>query len=110
MHDDGRWLQSKEKFEKDNCLLEYKNGNIYRKVYFDEEEDQNRYQVKKTWIDNIQNRLGAKALKDLYIDGCFDYSKPPELIKYLISMVVENNDIVLDFFSGSGTTAQALFE
>lgn len=110
MHDDGRWLWSKEKFENDNNLLEFKNGTIYRKVYYNEEEDQNKYQAKKTWIDNLQNRLGAKALKDFGIDGCFDYSKPVELIKYLISMIVCDGDIVLDFFSGSATTAQATFE
>ena len=110
MHDDGRWLWSKEKFEKDNKFLEYKNGTIYRKVYFDANDDQNKYSAKKTWIDSIQNRYGSKALKELDMDGCFDYVKPPELIKYLISMVVNENDIVLDFFSGSGTTAQSIFE
>lgn len=44
-------------------------------------------------------------------DGIFfDYPKPVELIKYLISMNFGEDFIVLDFFAGSGTTAQAVFE
>ena len=44
-------------------------------------------------------------------DGIFfDYPKPIELIKYLISMNLGEDFIVLDFFAGSGTTAQAVFE
>lgn len=38
------------------------------------------------------------------------YPKPVSLLKYLINMVTEKNDIVLDFFSGSSTTAHAVME
>lgn len=38
----------------------------------------------------------------------FDYPKPTGLIEYLISMVTGNNFTVLDFFAGSGTTAEAV--
>lgn len=109
-NDDGRWLWSKEKFTNDNKLLEYKNGRIYRKSYFSENEDQNKYQSEKTWLDEFPNRLGAKALTDLGLKSYFDYSKPVELIKFLIKLVTTDEDIVLDFFSGSGTTAQAVME
>ena len=109
-NDDGRWLWSKEKFINDNKLLEYKNGRIYRKSYFSEDEDQNKYQSEKTWLDEFPNRLGAKALTDLGLKSYFDYSKPVELIKFLIKLVTTDEDIVLDFFSGSGTTAQAVME
>ena len=40
----------------------------------------------------------------------FDYPKPVSLIKYLASFLTENNDIVLDFFSGSATTAHAVMQ
>ena len=40
----------------------------------------------------------------------FTYPKPVGLIKYLISMVEDKNALVLDFFAGSGTTGQAVFE
>ena len=110
MNDDGRWLWSKEKFIKDNNLLEYKNGTLYRKVYFDENEDQNKYQAEKTWLDMFPNRLGAKSLSDLQMNGLFDYSKPIELLEFLLKIVVKNDDVILDFFSGSGTTAHAIFK
>lgn len=40
----------------------------------------------------------------------FDYPKPVSLIKYLMDFVCEKDDIILDFFSGSATTAQAVLE
>ena len=40
----------------------------------------------------------------------FDYSKPVELIKDLIKAYYKNDAIILDFFAGSGTTAQAVLE
>ena len=40
----------------------------------------------------------------------FDYPKPTELLQYLISMVDGNDFIVLDFFAGSGSTAEAVIE
>lgn len=42
----------------------------------------------------------------------FDYPKPASLIKYLVASVVRENKkaIVLDFFAGSGTTAQSVME
>lgn len=44
----------------------------------------------------------------------FDYTKPVELIKYLLGLQINNkdseNDIILDFFSGSATTAHAVMQ
>lgn len=108
--EDGRWLWSREKFEKDNELLEYKNGTLYRKVYYNPEEDQSKYEAYKTWLDMYPNRLGAKALTDLHMGEYFDYSKPIELIKFLLDMAVDDDSIVLDYFSGSATIAQAVME
>lgn len=49
--------------------------------------------------DEIKNWLGAKV---------FQHPKPVELIKNLLSQATRPGDIVLDFFAGSGTTAQAV--
>ena len=38
----------------------------------------------------------------------FDYPKPTGLIQYLVSMIVDKNCVVMDFFAGSGTTAHAV--
>lgn len=112
MNDDGRWLWSKEKFQNDKNNLEFKNGTIFRKVYFSEGEDQNKYQSIKNWMDTYPNRLGAKSLKNLGISGWFDYTKPVEFIKVLIKLISDYNTkgIVLDFFSGSATTAHACMQ
>jgi len=110
MREDGRWLWSKEKFEKDKNLLQYKDGKIFRKCYYNEQEDQNKYQAEKMWLDSFQNRLGAGDLSNLELQGFFDYPKPVALIKHLLQISTKPNDIILDFFAGSGTTAQAVME
>ena len=40
----------------------------------------------------------------------FEYSKPKELIKFLINFHFNKNALILDFFAGSGTTGQAVME
>lgn len=55
--------------------------------------------------DNAKKNLALFGLKD-----DFDYSKPVELIKRLLKTYSDKNAIILDFFAGSGTTAQAVLE
>jgi len=54
---------------------------------------------------------GATEVKDLF-DGIqiFDYPKGVKHIKYLISIGSRHGDIILDFFAGSGTTAEAVMQ
>ncbi len=65
--------------------------------------------------DNIFNDLGTSRsaimeVKNMF--GCiiFDTPKPVELIKHMLKIATKNNDIILDFFAGSGTTAHAVLE
>lgn len=51
---------------------------------------------------------GAIALKDLDMQKCFDYSKPVSLLYHFSMLLSKDNDIILDFFSGSATTAHAV--
>lgn len=57
---------------------------------------------------------GIEDLKELGMDKYFDYPKPVSLLKEIISGITmfsnDKEDIVLDFFSGSATTAQAVME
>ncbi len=54
---------------------------------------------------------GKKDMQKLFGDKIpFSYPKPVELIKHLIRIGTKNSDLVLDFFAGSGTTGQAIFE
>ena len=63
-----------------------------------------------TWIDDVSN--GTSVIKELFGTATFDYAKSPELlIRFLKMAKIENdNDIILDFFSGSATTAHAVMQ
>ena len=57
------------------------------------------------------NQKAANELKKLFDDKkIFDYSKPVDLIKYFIDKSNDKEMIVLDFFSGSATTAHAVMK
>lgn len=59
------------------------------------------------------NEYGTNEVKSFFQNQpIFNNPKPTKLIKYLlqISTSVNSNDIILDFFAGSGTTAQAVME
>jgi len=115
--DDGCWRWSKEKMEK-----EIEKGNIefikennewvaYQKIY---EPIGGEIRTKKftTWLDDVgTTSVGTKEVEILFGKKVFNYPKPPSLIRRLLQIGnVQNKDIVLDFFSGSGTTAQAVLE
>lgn len=83
-----------------------------RKRFLSEAEDRGR--VSKTIWDDVDTTANAtKALKDLMgVPGLFDNPKPCDLIKRFMQLGTAPNKkhIVLDFFAGSGTTGQAVFE
>lgn len=60
--------------------------------------------------ENIYTKDGTKEVEDLFGFRAFDFPKPSSLIEELIDQVVDNGDIVLDFFAGSGSTGQAVFQ
>jgi len=60
------------------------------------------------WLDVATNKEGKKELMDLYGVDAFDTVKPVALIKHVIDICADPNSLVLDFFAGSGTTAQAV--
>ncbi len=53
---------------------------------------------------------GSRTLKEVMGDKAFPYPKPPSLIKSLLAQAARPDDIVLDFFAGSGTTGQVVME
>ena len=67
-----------------------------------------------TWWDNKgvgHNQEASQELKELF-DGnvIFDNPKPVKLLKRVVFLSTNKEDIILDFFGGSGTTAQAVLE
>ena len=81
--------------------------NIYTKSYLVERQEKGT--LPRNLFTNFINRKGADLIKKYGIS--FDFSKPIELIQYLCDIIgAEKNDIILDFFSGSCSTAHGVFE
>lgn len=81
--------------------------NVFNKIWLSDRENEGRVPV--DIITKWENRISSNDLKALNIP--FDFAKPVDLIKYLISIVDDTGDsIVLDFFSGSATTAHAVMQ
>lgn len=61
-------------------------------------------------IVKVLSEQGRKDLERLGLDGAFDYPKPVEFVQQLVRAATSPNggDLVLDFFAGSGTTAEAV--
>jgi adenine-specific DNA-methyltransferase len=62
----------------------------------------------KSIISNVTTKKGTQELESLGLNNIFDYPKPVKLIKDLVSYACQANDIILDFFAGSGTTGHAV--
>ena len=60
--------------------------------------------------ENIFTRNGSKEIEELFGFRAFDFPKPSSLIEEFIDQVTDDNDLVLDFFAGSGSTGQAVLE
>lgn len=81
--------------------------NIYTKLYLKERLESGMRPI--TFIDKYTNSEASKELIKMEIP--FDFSKPRRLIQYLMKICLANeNSIVLDFFSGSATTAHAVMQ
>lgn len=110
------WLYSKERFQEmiaDNRIYWGKDGNsCWAPKMFLSEVKQGVTPMtiwKYTEVGHSQD--ATKALKALF-DGhdYFDYPKSVELIKRCIQLYSTKNCIILDFFSGSATTAHAVMQ
>ena len=108
----GTWRWSKEKIEKEKKFLIVKRVkdryDVFQKDYLTNEKTR---KVKSLWIEKeINYDNSSKELSNLELDDIFNYAKPIYLMKKIISMIIEKNDTILDFFSGSATTAHAVMQ
>ena len=113
------WTWGKEKFDwgLKNGFIEFKKSKkkesgwgVYYKNYVNvnnKDELTERSAPHKNVIMDIINTEGSAEIKKLFGSKVFSYPKPSNLIKQLLTYV-NDCDIVLDFFSGSGTTADAV--
>lgn len=68
--------------------------------------------IPNTWLDDLaSNDDAARMISTLFGSmAYFDYSKPIELIQFLLNLGSKSDSIILDFFSGSATTAHAVMK
>lgn len=82
------------------------NGwSLHHKVYMKEGQV-----LRSILTEYGNNRSSGQELTNLFGKTVFDYSKPSTLLKLLCQLNTNNIDIVLDFFSGSATTAHAVMK
>lgn len=114
---DGRWRWSKSKVEREKNLLvvrAVKRGTEYEYDVFSKDylSENKRRKPMSIWDDKeINNEFATELLTDLFKEKkIFDYSKSLFLLKKLISVLSSADSLVLDFFSGSATTAHAVMQ
>lgn len=119
---DKVWRWSVDTYKKQRHLLMFTEGssrnplldehgnqskwNIYPKVYYD--EDIKSTLLPEDVIYDFPNSQATKELNNLSVP--FSFAKPSGLLKYLIKLLGDEKMTVLDFFSGSATTAHATME
>ena len=109
------WVYSETNMKKliaDNRIWFGKNGTSFpRKKRFLSEVQSGR--TPNTWWENEEvghNQEGARDLKKILGVVALNNPKPVRLIKRILQISSQQNATVLDFFAGSGTTAQAVLE
>ncbi len=111
---DGRWRWSRDKLSRESEKLEWvkkdEGWTPYYRIFADESAGR---PPETLWLapEVGSTRKATAEVKDLF-DGvkCFDTAKPLALIRRIIELSSEPEDIVVDFFAGSGTTGHAVLE
>lgn len=108
------WMKSKIVAENDLIIAERSGSEwrIFRKDYLlSEDGEVATTLVKSLWTDNtINNDYGKKSIKELFGNNVMSFPKSPEYIKKILKMGTTSDSIVMDFFSGSATTAHAVMQ
>lgn len=101
------WLFSEENLKKldEEDKLIVRGDNLYRKMFLYE----NKGKIPETLWDDVSNAANASdEIKKIFDGIVFDTPKPTPYIKRMLEIATEKDSIVLDFFSGAATTANAV--
>ena len=123
--EDGRWRWGKDRVQKNLSIIEpfysartQKWGVNYR-VYLDpklnplddSEEDEKLSKAKTVWNGgDISSDVAKRTLKSLLGCAPFDFPKAVALLQKAVQIGTVKDSIILDFFSGSATTAHAVMQ
>lgn len=106
-----RWSEEKFKFGLENGFIVFKESRgkqrVYFKIYQFVDNDLNlieRTDKVLSVFDEMFNNQGTTEISNVLEKGIFTYPKPESLMKRIIEISTQENDLVLDFFAGSGTT------
>ena len=100
--DKARELESKNRFIFDN-------GIVKLKIY--DFEDSDSYSANPNLLLDVGSTQSGQSEVDSLMGGnLFDTPKPSSLVSHLINIGTKNDSTILDFFSGSGTTAHAVMQ
>ena len=114
-----RWSKSKVEWGVKNGFIVFKNvdgkWNTYFKQYL--KVDNNDNPINRSLphqnlikLEQFNSTQGTKEIMGFFGNKFFDYPKPTNLLKYLINICPDKNALILDFFSGSATTAHAVMQ
>ena len=116
----NRWRWSKEKVEwgLKNGYVEFtkdRNGDwvVSTKQYLRADNEGNvidRTNRPFALIEKYSSTSASKSLQALLNGRIFDYSKPVDLMDFMVKTISEKDSIIIDFFSGSATTAHAVMQ
>lgn len=102
----GRWTWSKEKMlnEKHKLIVRKVNNEyvLHKKNYRQDDKGKLPYSVITS--DIARTEIGSLEIKEIFNDKVFNYPKSEKFLKRIIEISTNENDLVMDFFAGSGTT------
>ena len=114
---EGRWMWGKAKCLTDHerlvaRLIERRDEyDIFVKDYLDRSDATRTRKYKSIWDDKaINNQNGTQEVKQLFGRDVMSFPKSMQYIKMICQMLSDTDSIVLDFFSGSATTAHAVMQ
>ncbi|WP_366186131.1 site-specific DNA-methyltransferase [Flavobacterium ovatum] len=105
---DSVWCWGTDKARKQNeDLIAYKGNDNEIRIF--QKERKLTQTAKTTWDNkNFHSIKGTKEITELIGKSIFDFPKPEMLLRQIMTIATDEDDIILDSFAGSGTTAHAV--
>ena len=114
---EGRWMWGKQKcINESNRLVAKlvstrKEFDIFVKDYLNKDGEQRTRKYKTIWSEKIlNNQIGTQEVKAILGGDYMSFPKSTEYIKTIIQTGTSSSSLILDFFSGSSTTAHAVMQ
>lgn len=111
---DSRWICGEHKYKEleANGLIEWKQNREEKWVPYQKFYLENRIKAPgNLWTDVEGNKKATRDIRTIFdSDKVFDFPKPIGVLAKIITIGAESDSIILDFFSGSATTAHAVMK